>query len=71
MNGPSIKVNTASMYGYTPLIVAACNGNAVAVAMLLGEGADAFAKDSTDWTALHWAASHEHPDIVSLLLKDK
>ena len=65
------EVGTASMYGYTPLIVAAMHGNARAVKMLLEEGADAFAKDSTDMTALHWAARHDYPDIVKLLLKDR
>ena len=65
------KVNTESMYGYTPLIIAAWHGNTSAVEMLLEEGADAFAKDSTDMTSLHWAASHEHPEIVKLLLKDR
>ena len=65
------KVNTESMYGYTPLIIAAWHGNTGAVEMLLEEGADAFAKDSTDMTSLHWAASHEHPEIVKLLLQDK
>ena len=71
VNRRGAKVNTESMYGYTPLIIAAWHGNTSAVAMLLEEGADAFAKDSTDMTSLHWAASHEHPEIVKLLLKDR
>ena len=64
-------VSTASMYGYTPLIIAAMHGNTKAVKMLLEEGADAFAKDSTDMTSLHWAARHDYPEIIKLLLTEQ
>ena len=66
-----VDVHLGQSKKITPLIIAAWHGNTSAVEMLLEEGADAFAKDSTDMTSLHWAASHEHPEIVKLLLKDR
>lgn len=50
------------------LFVATFRGNARKVDKLLNTGARYQAKDMHGWTALHWAASEGHDDIMELLL---
>jgi len=55
----------------TPLIVAAQKGHYDITAVLLEAGADPNLTDHKNQSALMWAASNNHPDIVDLLLKSK
>ncbi len=54
--------------GTTPLIVAAGNGHLSSVKALLQAGASVNRTNDRGQTALSWAASHGHTDIVFLLL---
>ena len=54
--------------GTTPLIVAAGNGHIFSVKALLEAGASVNRTNDKRQTALSWAASHGHADIVPLLL---
>lgn len=50
------------------LIDAARRGDFEAVRSLLDRGADVNAAKGDGMTALHWAAEHDHPEVVALLL---
>ena len=56
-------------YGYTPLIVAAANGNKKIVKYLLKHNADTFIIDYENDTALSIAKKHNLNKIVKLLEK--
>lgn len=59
----------ASPTGVTPLMIAAQRGDEGAVSALLAHGADPNAKETTHGqTALMWAVSGRHPDVVKRLL---
>jgi ankyrin repeat protein len=61
--------NTATPGGETALMTASRTGNAEAVTLLLDRHADANAKDAArSQTALMWAVTENHPDIVKLLV---
>lgn len=53
----------------TPLILAAENGQAEVVKLLIDMGVDKEAQDRDDRTALHAAAEHGHENVVTLLLE--
>ncbi len=55
--------------GNRPLHVAAWNGQATVVTILLDKGADINAKGFDEWTALHFAASKGHASTCQLLLE--
>src|SRR5215510_5586021 len=62
-------VNTATPGGETTLMTASRSGNIEAVTLLLDRGAVVNAKDNTrSQTALMWAVTENHPDIVKLLV---
>jgi ankyrin repeat protein len=62
--------NIAPSTGVTPLMIAARMGNDEAVAALLAHGADPNAKEASHGqTALMWAVSERHPDVVRRLLQ--
>ena len=64
------NVNAAAESGVTPLMAAARSGNAAVVRALLNRGADNNAKETgRGQTALMWAVSRHHTDIVKLLLE--
>lgn len=52
----------------TCLHYATCYGHQEAAALLLGAGADPLARDSVGFTALHFAARWDHPELVAYLL---
>ncbi|HVY34787.1 MAG TPA: ankyrin repeat domain-containing protein [Caulobacteraceae bacterium] len=61
--------NLASPTKVTPLMIAAQRGNADAVKALLAHGADPNISETVHGqTALMWAVSGRHPDVVRLLL---
>jgi ankyrin repeat protein len=61
--------NAASETGVTPLMEAARSGSALAVRALLNRGANVNAKErDRDQTALMWAVSRRHPEVVQVLL---
>ena len=53
----------------TPLHLACKKGASDAVQMLLQNGANIYAQDERQWTALHYAAYNGHAGIVNFLLK--
>ena len=61
--------NAAQTSGLTPLMTAARTGSVAVVQALLGHGADVNATTAeTRSTALMWAVSEPHPDVVRVLL---
>ena len=64
----SVEVNSVGCFGTTPLDVAACRGDHMAMKWLREAGAEANACDLDQYTPLHQAALHGHGKCVSLLL---
>ena len=65
LNARGINLEAHAKNGDTALMLAAFSGNLAAANALLAHGAEA---NQTGWTALHYAASAGHDDIVRLLL---
>lgn len=64
------SVNTLDQFGWTALMMAACQGSLNAVKLLLRRNADETIADGRGRTALSLAQSKGHSDIVQLLQKD-
>lgn len=64
------SVNTIDQFGWTALMVAACQGSLNAVKLLLRKNADESIADGRGRTALSLAQSKGHSDIVRFLQKD-
>ena len=60
-------MNAQSDLGFTPLILAACSGDARIAQALLNSGADVSKTLRSGQTALSHAAEHGHNHIVELL----
>lgn len=70
--GAGANPNTPIASGETPLMTCAGTGSAAAVRMLIARGADVNEKEpSQHQTALMWAASERHPDVVNMLIAQK
>jgi uncharacterized protein len=66
------RVDATSETGVTPLMEAARTGNLAVVRALLGRGADVNAVErDRSQTALMWAVSRRHDDVVKILLAHK
>ena len=64
------NVNASQASGLTPLMTAARTGSTDVVRLLVGQGADVNAvTGETRSSALMWAVSEPHPEIVDLLLE--
>lgn len=60
-------IETKDKDGYTPLLLAASEGNAEAVYVLLQSGANIFSIDKEDRTVLFWAAMHNHKNVIDVM----
>jgi ankyrin repeat protein len=60
--------DTPDRDGITPLMLAATNGHASVVELMLKTSADKHLKDSSGCTAAHHAAKNSHQDCLDLLL---
>jgi len=68
--GAGANPNTAIATGETPIITCAGSGSADAVRLLIARGGDVNAKEpSQNQTALMWAASERHPNVVRTLIE--
>jgi ankyrin repeat protein len=67
-NVPINSIEQKSIFGNTPLIVAAAWGNADAVRLLLDAGANINATGEDHDTALHRAVAVEALDVVQILI---
>ncbi|HUQ86802.1 MAG TPA: ankyrin repeat domain-containing protein [Vicinamibacterales bacterium] len=64
--------NAAAASGVTPLMEASRGGSVDAVRLLIAHGADVNAHElARGQTALMWAVSRQHPDIVKALIENK
>jgi ankyrin repeat protein len=64
-------VNAATAAGVTPLMEAARGGSVDAVGLLVAGGANVNAREhARGQTALMWAVSRQHPEIVKVLLEN-
>jgi ankyrin repeat protein len=61
-------IESKDVYDRTPLLVAAKDGNAAKVELLLESHADVNSKDDDGRTALSWAATNGHEAVVELLM---
>ena len=64
-----VGVNSADEVDVCPLHVAAANGHAGLVTLLLSHGANPDQVTSSGWTPLHQAAYHGHLKVVESLLE--
>lgn len=69
--GANIESQVDGGGGYTPLIVAAKNGNLKIVEFLVKSKADVNAKDYDGWTPLILASCAGHLSVVKYLIKNK
>uniref|UniRef100_A0A0C9R4M1 CG8152_0 protein n=1 Tax=Fopius arisanus TaxID=64838 RepID=A0A0C9R4M1_9HYME len=65
------NVNSTDDYGWTPLMLAAYNGNYRIVEYLLISGADKYLKEKSGLTALELARKKNHQGVISLLTCDE
>ena len=64
----SVSPNAVDSYGRNGIHMAAGNGHAQIVKLLVDAGADAAAENAEGSTPLHWACLNGHVDIVEFLL---
>ncbi len=67
LKAKGLQVDTASQYGESALMLAAFKGNMQLVEKLLEMGADINRVDN--WTAMHYAASEGHDEVVKLFIE--
>jgi hypothetical protein len=69
-NGKHIDVDERSPTGYTPLMLAAKQGNIRMMRLLLDHGADKDARNKYGDSAIHWAADEHKYEAVELLIQN-
>ena len=62
-------LNSFSMHGYTPLMMASMSGCAQSVSALISAGVDVNLTNKKGQSALWWAACNGHADVVKVLAK--
>jgi ankyrin repeat protein len=67
----SFRFFSSSLFPHnlTPLLAAIAKGSRMAVYALVNAQADTRIQDENGWTALHWAAHSQKPEIVEILLQ--
>ena len=68
--GIPYKAYDVEIFSATLLMVAAVEGNVDVTRLLLESGADPKARDTDGRTALDYARKYDHPEIVSLLMRE-
>jgi ankyrin repeat protein len=63
-----MDVNARDEREWTPLMVAAFNGNEAVAKLLILHGADRNARDRAGYTPLHWAALNGFQEVVRILI---
>ena len=63
-------VDSRDVRHWTPLMIAAFNGNEAVALMLIQQGASIGAEDRGGYTPLHWAAYNGFVDVVKLLISE-
>ncbi|EEC05784.1 ankyrin repeat-containing protein [Ixodes scapularis] len=69
LKSDSKRMETVDERGWTPIHLAAANGQSEVVRYLALEGADVAALDPTSYTAMHLAAMNGHNSCLEVLLK--
>ena len=64
---PKTELNTLSLQGESPLMLAALKGQLETAEKMIKKGADV---NKTGWTPLHYAASAGHTQVIELLLEN-
>ncbi len=67
LNHPQIKVEARNANDESPLMMAAFMGGKALCQQLIKQGADV---NKPGWTPLHYAATHGHLEVMSLLLEE-
>ena len=60
------KIDKHDKDNFSPLLIAACNGHADTIKALLDQGADLFAVDKNDKTAIFWAAEEDNVEALKV-----
>ena len=60
------NINKHDKDGFSPLLIAACNGHAQTVKTLLNKGADILDTDKNDKSALYWAAEEDNVEVMKV-----
>ncbi len=67
LDAPEIDLNVVNAAGESPLMMAALQGQLALATKMVQKGADV---NKTGWTALHYAASNGHVDVIKMLLEN-
>jgi hypothetical protein len=67
INSAQLKLNLLNTAGESALMIAALTGNLELARIMVAKDADI---NKTGWTALHYAASKGHTDVISFLLEN-
>ena len=65
-NNLNNRIVLVDSHSYTPLLLAAVEGNSEAVETLLKNGADLFVQDKDDKSVLYWAAAQNHQNVLKV-----
>ena len=66
--GFGMGVDTRDERGWTPLTIAAFNGNEEIALLLIRSGADVHAADNAGYGPIHWAAFNGYANVLKLLI---